>query len=106
MAISGDSFSPFRSRAFLLSLIASHDNSTRVEQGSWKKQCPCGRPLHYTLPFVGWLVEGQIADEGPEQVVEVIGHRWLVPRHYIALHGLKAEQLPDIAERYGFKEAT
>ena len=30
------------------------------------------------------------------------GRSWMVPRHYIALHGLKAQDLPEL----GFPEVT
>jgi len=30
---------------------------------------------------------------------------WLVPRLYIACHGLKAAELPELAGRYGFERA-
>ena len=35
----------------------------------------------------------------------VAGHptvSYLVPRHYIALHGVKAAELPELAQRYGW----
>lgn len=43
----------------------------------------------------------------PETVFcSVNGRGWLVPRIYIAAHGLKAAELPELAERYGFEEGT
>jgi hypothetical protein len=30
---------------------------------------------------------------------------WLVPRVFIACHGIKADDLADLAERYGFERA-
>jgi hypothetical protein len=42
-----------------------------------------------------------VSELGTHTKVTVDGRRtWLVPRHYIALHGLKAEQLPGM----GFEE--
>ena len=31
---------------------------------------------------------------------------WLVPRVYIVCHGLKADELPELAGRYGFERAV
>lgn len=31
---------------------------------------------------------------------------WLVPRHYIALHGIEAKALPQLAEQLGFKKVA
>lgn len=52
--------------------------------------CPCGRPLHYSDPHVRELVEQQIADLGEKILMTVAetGRKFLVPRHYIALHGI------------------
>ena len=62
--------------------------------------CACGKPLHYTDPAVELAVRGLIAHKG-ERIEVTVGERtWLVPRHYIALHGLKAVELPFL----GFEE--
>ena len=56
--------------------------------------CACGRPLHYNSPEIRQVVE-EIIEEMGEEVKVVVGNRsWMVPRHYIALHGLKAQELP------------
>jgi hypothetical protein len=34
---------------------------------------------------------------------EAGGHVFLVPRHFVALHGLSTDQLPELAERYGWE---
>lgn len=59
------------------------------------KMCACGRPLHYSDPNVRRHVERLIRMLGENARVRRMGDKrvWLVPRHYIALHGLKAEDL-------------
>lgn len=56
-------------------------------------QCACGRPLHYSDPMVRRFVERQIEEHGERVKVSCGGRAWLVPRHFIALHGLKAKEL-------------
>jgi hypothetical protein len=64
--------------------------------------CHCGQPLHYADPAARRAVEKLIELQG-ECVPITAGERtWLVPRHYIALHGIKAEELPTL----GFREIT
>jgi hypothetical protein len=62
--------------------------------------CHCGRPLHYQDLEVQRAVERLIRAKGPRVVVRAGGRAWMVDRHYIALHGLKAVELP----RLGFEE--
>lgn len=64
--------------------------------------CPCGRPLHYSDPKIQAAVESLIKALGPTIPVTVGGRTWKVPRHYIALHGIKAVELPFL----GFEEAV
>jgi hypothetical protein len=66
--------------------------------------CPCGdRHLMTTravdaLKFVTAGLPATVRVEAP-------GGAWLVPRLFIACHGLKAGDLADLAERYGFERA-
>jgi hypothetical protein len=55
----------------------------------------CGRPLHYNSEAARRLTQQMIALSGGKQCLKVtIGDRtWLVQKHYIALHGLKAQDL-------------
>ena len=62
--------------------------------------CHCGKPLHYTDPKVRSMIEILIADLGPTVNVTAKGRSWRVPRHYIALHGLKPSEVADL----GFEE--
>jgi hypothetical protein len=62
--------------------------------------CACGRPLHYGDPRNRDLVQALIDKFGEETVVHVlnVGH-YKVQRHFIALHGLKAAELPELLQK-------
>jgi len=63
--------------------------------------CACGQPLHYSNPEVRAAVDRIIAIVGSRYVpILVDGHAWYVDRHYIALHGLAAAEIPWL----GFRE--
>jgi hypothetical protein len=62
--------------------------------------CHCGQPLHYTDEVVEAFTKDLIRNLGPTVKVNVGGRIWEVQRHYIALHGLKAAELPEL----GFPE--
>jgi hypothetical protein len=62
--------------------------------------CHCGRPLHYTDPVAESFTRGLVENLGPTLKVSVQGRVWEVQRHYIALHGVRASELPDL----GFPE--
>lgn len=60
-------------------------------------RCACGRPLHYDKPETQAVVESLVAKFGPTTIVEVPGlGSYRVQRHYIALHGLRAIELPQL----------
>jgi len=61
--------------------------------------CACGRPLHYSIPRLRAFIEDQNARTGETVIVTTPEGSWEVQRHYIALHGLKADDLPTL----GFK---
>lgn len=65
--------------------------------------CGCGERLHYVDREAETTVRALIRSYGPLITVEVGRHAWRVPRHYIALHGLAAPELPELAERYGWE---
>lgn len=65
-----------------------------------EEMCHCGKPLHYTDPLVADFTRDLIKHNGPTVKVSVGGRIWDVQRHYIALHGIKASELPDL----GFPE--
>lgn len=58
--------------------------------------CHCGRPLHYTDPDVRRICEEIVREKGEFLLVDTPGGRWRVQRHYIALHGLRAAELPKL----------
>ena len=64
------------------------------------EMCHCGKPLHYTDPKALDFVNEMIRLKGPNLVVTVNGRSWIVPRHYLALHGLKGSEVASL----GFPE--
>ena len=64
------------------------------------ERCPCGRPLHYGDPGIQAIMEEFVARRGADIPITIDGRTWLVSRHYIALHGVKASELPHL----GFPE--
>jgi hypothetical protein len=69
-------------------------------------RCPCGRALHYTNPATQAQIERYIGELGADIKVETAAGAWMVPRHYLALHGLKAADLPLLAAVYGWQRIT
>jgi len=65
--------------------------------------CPCGI-VHRTAAWVGEYVRSVIALRGPTVVVSTPEGQWRVPRVFISMHGLKATELPTLAQRYRFEE--
>lgn len=56
--------------------------------------CHCGKPLHYQNNQIKRTVAMLIEEFGERMPVQVLGKgTFLVPRHYIALHGLKTETI-------------
>jgi hypothetical protein len=68
-------------------------------------ECPCGQ-VHELSAAVRASYENVTAGLPPAVPVTVGRRTWQVPRIYIAVHGLKAGELPELAERYGFAEAS
>lgn len=56
--------------------------------------CACGRPLHYSDPDIQERIERIVEDRGQFIPITTPEGTWLVQRHYIALHGLRAAELP------------
>jgi hypothetical protein len=65
-----------------------------------KPLCYCGQPLHYSDPRIQARIQALVDALGEYVKVRAAGRVWLVPRHYIALHGIKANELPTL----GFEE--
>jgi hypothetical protein len=70
------------------------------------QMCACGLPLHYRDPEKRKIVEQLIAMCGEMVIItnSETGRTWKVPRHFIALHGLKMIEMPQLAIQYGFEE--
>lgn len=68
------------------------------------ERCPCGRPLHYLDPEMESAVRHLVEELGP--LVSIVSNEgvWRVPRHYIALHGVRATAIPHLAARYGWEK--
>ena len=64
--------------------------------------CPCG-DRHLMTARAAEALEHVTAGLPATVKVSAPGGSWLVPRLYIACHGLKAADLPALAERYGFE---
>lgn len=63
-------------------------------------RCACGRPLHYTDKNIQRQVQKMVDRLGADVVVTIGDRSWAVQRHFIALHGLRAVELPTL----GFPE--
>lgn len=68
--------------------------------------CPCGRPLHYSSHAIESYIQHYVEILGPTLDVTTPAGTWAVPRHYIALHGLKANELPELAQHYGWAQLS
>jgi len=68
-----------------------------------EKLCPCGRPLHYVFPESRERIERFIEMLGEDILLTTPEGQYSVPRHYIALHGIKAEELEELGQKYGWK---
>lgn len=65
--------------------------------------CSCGEPLHYTNTHHRELVQELVNRLGSDILVRAPSGSYMVPRHYIALHGLKSVRLSELAARYGWR---
>ena len=63
------------------------------------KRCACGLPLHYSDKAKEVEIT-KLSDELGEWMPVQVGHeRYMVQRHYIALHGLKGNQIQSLMEQ-------
>ena len=67
-------------------------------------KCACGSDLHYHRLETQQAVERLVAELGELQKIVTPDGAWMVPRHYVALHGIKAAELPRLAEVLGFEK--
>ena len=70
------------------------------------ERCVCGELLlqHYRdkHPEEERYIREMVAQLGPLVTVKTAEGAWLVPRHFIALHGISAKAMPALATQYGF----
>lgn len=66
--------------------------------------CPCGKLLHYPDLQLESFVQQAIERLGPTTPVSTAAGTWLVPRHFHALHGVTAAELPRLAKRYRWEQ--
>lgn len=71
--------------------------------------CGCGKPLHYSDTPAGRaaraFVEQMVANYGEFVTITVDGMgSYLVPRHFIAAHGVSAREIPELATEYGWEK--
>jgi hypothetical protein len=62
--------------------------------------CHCGQPLHFTDPMIEAYFTDLVRVLGPTVKIQAGGKTFEVQRYYVALHGLKAAELPGL----GFPE--
>lgn len=69
------------------------------------RKCDCGQLVHYSSSDVRRVVEMMIAELGATMPITIAGiGTWMVPRDFIALHGFKGDELPELAAQYGWKK--
>lgn len=66
------------------------------------KLCSCGQLLHYSNPAIEAYIAKLVDDFGETIPVETFDGYFHVPRHYIALHGIKGSEVPELAKKYGW----
>ena len=67
--------------------------------------CPCGGE-HEMSPAVLDAYRRVTAGKPATVPLSTARGTWLVPRIYIAFHGIKADEVPEIAARYGFERTA
>lgn len=73
---------------------------TTIEGSGSMTLCACGEPLHYSSAENEAKVQYLVDQFGADVKITVGVRSWMVPRHYIALHGIAAQELPT----FGFPE--
>ena len=70
--------------------------------------CPCGEKLHYADHDDEAVVRLMVLQFGPDvkMVSLATGRAWMVPRHYVALHGIKERELPALAAQHEWMETA
>ena len=68
------------------------------------ERCSCGRALHYLNPDTEAFITRQVAEHGPTVRLTTPRGTWAVPRHYIALHGISAQRVPELAALHNWRK--
>lgn len=68
-----------------------------------KIACPCGQDHSGSPAFPA--VQGLVDHLGESVAVRTAGGAWQVPRVWIAFHGVREEELPKLAAKYGWPMA-
>jgi hypothetical protein len=68
------------------------------------KDCPCG-VVHEMAAEKKIRFDQVTYGKDLALPVTISSGTWLVPRIYIACHGIKASELAEVAARYGFEQA-
>ena len=63
------------------------------------KRCACGLPLHYRDKAKEVEIQTLVDELGEWMPVSVGIDRYLVQRHYIALHGLKGDEVRSLMQK-------
>jgi hypothetical protein len=66
--------------------------------------CPCGRVLHYADGKAEAYVKRMVSEHGPAVQITTPSGSWKVPRHYLALHGISAARLPELARLHNWQQ--
>lgn len=83
-----------------------HDWTGRLADGKiLVTGCPCGE-THAVSQHAWGLYVGITARIPAENIVCLGGINYRIPHLYIALHGLRGEDFPDLAGRYGFRRSS
>jgi hypothetical protein len=66
--------------------------------------CPCGTDHSLSSRDAYAYIARLVARLGPTTIVSTAGGSWRVPRIWIGIHGLKAEELEALAEQHGWEK--
>jgi hypothetical protein len=76
-------------------LPLAQEEEMKIEPGF----CACGKPLHYSDETLKGLIDKFIEDKGEFQKVTTTTGVYKVQRHYMALHGIKEHEMPELARQ-------
>lgn len=62
-------------------------------------RCACGLPLHYINKTKQAEIQSLVDELGEWMPVHVGNEKYLVQRHFIALHGIKGSQIENLVQQ-------